>query len=151
MLDKTLVKGDLIKRCTFKNWSDYNSYKKCLTISISCNTLTIFCDSIDTKLINLNLLGRLWSGMILKLEKFWWSSIEGIITLLKLVINWDKTSKGWKLLFSKIEFVKTDFDWYLQNDSRYYKKFLKYANRMYDLSFEDKRFNDIVSKFDTQK
>ena len=89
--------------------------------------------------------------MILKLDKFWWSSIKGIITLLKLVINWDKTPKGWKLLFSKIEFVNTDFDWYLKNDSRYYKKFLKYANRMYDLSFEDIRFNDIVSKFDTQK
>ena len=148
VLKKTLANGTLIQRKHYSNWSDYSKFsnKKMLDICVSTNTVTIFCKNINPILVTLNLLGRLWSGMILDLQDFWWITKEGMIALLMLVVNCDNTQRGWKLLFSKIKFSKLDKEWYYQNFMKYFEIFFKNLELCYTLQFENLIIDDLINK-----
>ena len=89
-------------------------------------------------------MGLLWPGQILRLEDFWWWKREGIESLLKLVVNGDGTKRGRKLMFEKIEFKKLDMVWLLDNDLIFFDAFLKSANELYELSFEDNTISELM-------
>ena len=84
--------------------------------------------------------------MILRLEDFWWWNREGIESLLKLVVNGDGTKRGRKLMFEKIEFKKLDMVWLLGHNLRLFDAFLKSANELYELSFEDNTISKLMIK-----
>ena len=113
-------------------------------INFGSNILTIFCNNIDERIINEDTLGKLWPGLILRLEDFWWWKREGIESLLKLVANGDGTKRARKLMFKKIEFKKLDIIWLLDNDVRLFNAFLKYAKELYELSFEDNTISELM-------
>ena len=89
-------------------------------------------------------MGKLWPGLILRLEDFWWWKEEGIKSLLKLVVNGDGTKRGRKLMFEKIEFRKLDMAWLLDNNSTLFDGFLKSAKELYELSFEDNTISELM-------
>ena len=89
-------------------------------------------------------MGKLWPGLILRLEDFWWWKREGIESLLKLVANGDGTKRGRKLIFERIEFKKLDMVWLLKNDLKLFNTFLKSAKELYELSFEDNTISELM-------
>ena len=89
-------------------------------------------------------MGKLWPGLILRLEDFWWWKREGIESLLKLVANGDGTKRGRKLMFEKIEFKKLDMVWLLDLKLALFDAFLKSAKKLYELSFEDNTISELM-------
>ena len=89
-------------------------------------------------------MGKLWPGLILRLEDFWWWKKEGIESLLKLVANGDGTKRGRKLMFEKIEFKKLDMVWLRDNYLTLFDAFLKSAKELYELSFEDNTISELM-------
>ena len=89
-------------------------------------------------------MGRLWPGLILRLEDFWWWKREGIESLLKLVANGDGTKRGRKLIFKRIEFKKLDMVWLFDNNLALFDAFLKFAKKHYELSFENNTISELM-------
>ena len=90
-------------------------------------------------------MGKLWPGLILRLEDFWWWKREGIESLLKLVANGDGTKRGRKLMFKKIEFKKKlDMVWLLDNNLTLFDAFLKSAKELYELSYENNTISELM-------
>ena len=145
---KPLKKGTRINRLIFSNITETEAFSdwKSFHLQVTTNTLTIFCEKIDKRIINFETLGRLWTGLILRLEDFWCWSNEGIWYLLQLVLNGDKTMKGRKLLFSKIEFTKLEMNCFLKNDLKLFNAFLKAARKLYKLIFENDDISELMNK-----
>ena len=127
-MNKESQKWTEIRTTTFLNISNSCSNSDLsFNINFESNVLTIFCNNIDKRIINEDTLSKLWPGLILRLEDFWWWKREGIESLLKLVANGDGTKRGRKLMFKRIEF-----------------KFIKSAKELYELSFEDNTISELM-------
>ena len=143
--NKEFQKGTVYRKTTFLNTSNSCSDSDLsFNINFGSNILTIFCNNIDERIINEDTLGRLWPGLILRLEDFWWWKEEGIKSLLKLVVNGDGTKRGRKLMFEKIEFKKLDMVWLLDHNLTLFDAFLKSAKVLYELSFEDNTISELM-------
>ena len=148
-LGKTLPIGTVVRLIVYSKMLEgmITSDTCLLNISITSNTITVFCTNIDQKIINLTVLGRLWPGMILVLEDFWCWTDTGIQILLELVWNGDGTTKGWKLMFSKIVFSKLRETWYANNELKYFEPFLKSLNKLYPIEFSNSDIERIEDLF----
>ena len=148
LLKKEFQKGTVFRNIKFLNKSNSSTNSDLsFNINFKTNILTIFCNNIDERIINEDTLGKLWPGLILRLEDFWWWKREGIESLLKLVANGDGTKRARKLMFEKIEFKKLDMVWLLGNNLTLFDAFLKSAKEHYELSFE----NDTISELMIRK
>ena len=142
---KEFQKEAVYRKTTFLNTQNsFSNSALSFNINFGSNTLTIFCNKIDERIINEDTLGSLWPGLILRLEDFWWWKREGIESLLKLFVNGDRTKRGRKLMFEKIEFKKLDMVWLLDNNLTLFNAFLKSAKEHYELSFEDNTISDLM-------
>ena len=119
---------------------------KSFSIDVVSNTLTIFWKNIDERIITFFGLASLWPGMILKLQDFWCCSSESIQALLQLVSNGNGYAKASRLMFSKIEFTKLDMKWLLENNLEFIDVFLKVANELYELKFEENTISELMIK-----
>ena len=143
--NKEFLQEIVYRKILFLNTSNSCSNSdQSFNINFGSNILTIFCNNIDERIINEDTLGKLWPGLILRLEDFWWWKQEGIESLLKLVANGDGTKRGRRLMFEKIEFKKLNMVWLLDNNLRLFDAFLKSANELYELSFEDNTISELM-------
>ena len=145
LLNKEFQKGTVFRNIIFLSKSNsFSNSDLSFNINFKSNILTIFCKNIDKRIINEGTLGRLWPGLILRLEDFWWWKQEGIESLLKLVANGDGTKRARKLMFKRIEFKKLDMVWLLDNNLKLFDAFLKSAKELYELSFEDNTISELM-------
>ena len=147
ILGRTLDEGTSVDRYTLTNWDNFNCFsdKKMLEICIAENMLTIFCKNIDDLIINVLILGHLWPGLILKLVDFEWWTMEGISSLLSLIINGDETEKGLNFLFSEVHFSEIDLDLYRMNYTKYFEIFLKRISTLYTVKFMNVNLEDLIN------
>ena len=116
-----------------------------LEICIAENMLTKFCKNIDDLIVNVLILGHLWPVLILKLVDFEWWTMEGISSLLSLIINGDETEKGLKFLFSEVHFSEIDLDLYRMNYTKYFEIFLKRISTLYAVKFMNVNLEDLIN------
>ena len=138
ILGFNIEQGSPVKLNKLQSFTDEDKSRSLeLKINTSSNSLTIYCKNVDENFINVKIMSWLWPNLKLILEEFWWITEKGIKALRKLMPSVDNSIKSWKLLFSSVEFTKTDLNWHFNNANlKLSKSLLLQFEYNYDLKWE---------------